>query len=93
MSNRLEVKRPDVLYAVSLSGDITAHPVKPEHALTNISPDFWIHVQPDGSHHELWVSQLAALKSARRDLKRLTNFLVGLHKKLTIEIKSRDGIK
>lgn len=84
------MSRPEILYAVSLDGTITKHPVKPEHNLIQINDRLWVYTQGDGSTHELWTTETVAIASARRDLKRLTNFLNGLHKKLSVKIKEGD---
>lgn len=81
------MSRPEMLYSISLAGDITRMPVKPEYHLISVGQGLWIYTQNDGTHHELWDSKIAAMKSARRDLKRLITFLTTLHKKLTIEVK------
>ena len=84
--------RPKMLYSVSLDGVLTVHPIKDDHDIIQVTEELWIYRQKDGSTHELWMSRAAALRSCRRDLKRMTNFLIGIYKKISSELEtiSRD---
>lgn len=76
-------------YITTVDGNVTTHTLTTEQVqtLVKVHAGLYIWTDPSGGHHELYPTELEALHSSKRDLRRFQGLIIKLSKQVNQRIK------